>query len=100
MDRGEAECAISIRNSDDSMLDYQCVIRPEQSALKLSNPLGSMSMPASFPGDSTSVFTYSRPDADHLMLQNSQFTISMKRLNPSYPLLTSGPHWIDNGVNR
>lgn len=100
MDNGKDGCHITIRNSDDSILEYGCRVRPETTAFQLSNPMVPYSGPPSFTNDSRSVFTYSRPGADHLVLQNSHFMISMRRINrPSLPL--SQPfRWTDDGRNR
>ncbi len=47
------------------------------------------------------VFSYSRPDSDHLVLQNDQLAITMRRMDTPYPLLTRASHWItETAFNR
>jgi hypothetical protein len=79
----------TIRNSDDSMIRYRSVDAPEGGQLTWSDePFFTGSNRTRF------VFSYSLPDPDHLVLQNGQFVITMRRINQPYPLLTREFHWI------
>jgi uncharacterized membrane protein YphA (DoxX/SURF4 family) len=86
---GTAPGSADIRNSDDTMLRYQSVDAPDNPQLTWSDiPFFSGSNRTRF------VFSYSRPDADHLVLQNDQLAITMRRMDQPYPLFTRGFHWI------
>ena len=93
---GSTSGSITIRNSDDSMTRYAAVYEPADLRVTLSDiPFFSDSNETRF------IFSYSSPDSDHLVLQNDQLVITMRRINEPYPLFARGFRWIsETAFNR
>ena len=80
--------SVTIRSTDDSVLHCQSTLSAATARLMCSETFAGDATPTRF------VFTYSRPNPELLVLQNDQFTITLRRVNASYTLLTRGFHWI------
>jgi len=92
---GTPRGAVTIRNTDDSVLHCQSTLSAATARLTCSETFAGDAAPAHF------VFSYSRPDPEHLRLQNDHFAITLRRVTQVYPLLTRGFHWIqEQSYNR